>query len=144
MHESILRDLFLGKANAKALSKDIEESRALMSPPGVSYSKTSDGIVKMDSDFDLSRAHLLAVCDAFLSGGLSAIDLEYIAFALIASDRFNWDGDQDNTLAEIVHDWAAPAINYPLNMENIQRCRRWLLGTEKYPDRAGAAREGLQ
>jgi len=139
MHESILRDFFLGKTDATALSKDIDESRALMSPTGVSYSKTSDGIVKMDSDLDLSRAHLLTICDAFLSGSLSATDLEYIAFSLIASDRFNWDGDQDNTLAEILHEWAAPEINYPLNMENIQRCRRWLLGTEKYPDRAAGA-----
>jgi hypothetical protein len=139
MHESILRDFFLGKAEAKTLSKDIGDSVAIMSPPGAPYSKTSDGIVKMDSQVDLSRKHLLILCDAFLSGSLSAIDLEYIAFALIASDKFTWDGDQDNTLAEIINDWAAPEINYPLNVPNIQRCRRWLEGTENYPDRAGAA-----
>jgi hypothetical protein len=138
MHESILRDFFLGKADAKALSKDIEGSLAIMSPPGAPYSKTSDGIVKMDSEVDLSRTHLLILCDAFLSGRLSAIDLEYIAFALIASEKFNWDADQDDTLAAILHDWAAPEINYPLNVENVQRCRRWLEGTEKYPDRVGA------
>lgn len=139
MHESILRDFFLGKTDANALSEDIQESVAIMSPPGARYSKTSDGIVKMDSKFDLSRADLLTVCDAFLTGGLSAVDLEYIAFALIASDGFCWDGDQDNILAEIIYDWAAPEINYPLNVENIQRCRRWLEGAEKYPDRTGAA-----
>jgi len=139
MHESILRDFFLGKAGAKALSKDIEASIAAISPPGAPYSKTSEGIVKMDSEFNLSRANLLTLCDAFLSGGLSAVDLECIAFALIASDGFNWDGDQDNTLAEIINDWAAPQINYPLNVENIQRCRRWLEGTEEYPDRPGLA-----
>jgi hypothetical protein len=139
MHESILRDFFLGKADARALSKDIEESVAAISPPGASYSKTSDGIVKMDSEFALSRANLLNLCDTFLSGGLSAIDLECIAFVLIASDAFKWDADQDNTLAEVLHDWAAPQINYPLNVETIQRCRRWLDGTETYPDRAEAA-----
>jgi hypothetical protein len=139
MHESILRDFFLGKADAKALSKDIEGSVATISPPCASYSKTSEGIVKMDSEFALSRANLVNLCDAFLSGGLSAMDLECIAFALIASDAFKWDADQDNTLAEVLHDWAAPQINYPLNVENIQRCRRWLEGTEKYPDRARAA-----
>lgn len=139
MHEFILRDFFLGKTDGKALSNDIEESVAAMSPPGAPYSKTSDGIVKMESDFDLTRWYLLIVCEAFLSGSLSAIGLEYIAFALIASDRFNWDGDQDNTLAEIINDWAAPEINYPLNVANIERCRRCLLGTEKYPDRAAGA-----
>jgi hypothetical protein len=139
MHESILREFLLGKADATVLSKDVRESVEAISPPGAPYSKTSDGIVKMDSEFDVSRANLLTLCDGFLSGGLSAIDLEYIAFALIASDRFKWDGDQDNTLAEILNDWAAPEINYPLNAENIQRCRRWLEGAEKYPDRAGLA-----
>jgi hypothetical protein len=92
MHESILRDFFLGKAEAKTLSKDIGDSVAIMSPPGAPYSKTSDGIVKMDSQVDLSRKHLLILCDAFLSGSLSAIDLEYIAFALIASDKFTGTG----------------------------------------------------
>ena len=139
MHESILRDFFLGKVDATVLSKDVRESVEAISPPGAPYSKTSDGIVKMDSQFDLSRQHLLVLCDAFLSGGLSAVDLECIAFALIASEKFNWGGDDDNTLIDIINDWAAPEINYPLNAENIQRCRRWLEGSEKYPGRAGAA-----
>jgi hypothetical protein len=139
MHESILRDFFLGKAEAKTLSRDIQDSVPIMSPPGAPYSKTSDGIVKMDSEFDLTRAHLLIACNAFLSGSLSAIDLEYIAFALIASEKFNWDGDEGNTLAEIISDWAAPEINYPLNVENIKRCRRWLEGTEEHPNRARGA-----
>ena len=139
MHESVLRDFFLGKADAKTLSMDIQGSLAIMSPSEAPYSKTSDGISKMDSQLELTRAHLLILCDALLSRALSPIDLEYIAFALIASEKFKWDADQDDTLAAILHDWAAPQINYPLNIENIQRCRRWLEGTEKYPDRAGAA-----
>lgn len=139
MHESVLRDFFLGKADAGELSMDIKESIALMTPPGADYMKTSVGIVRMDSDFDLSRAHLLKVCDEFLVGGLSAIDVEYIAFALIVSDQFIWAADDDATLAEILHDWAAPQINYSLNVENMARCRRLLDGTEKYPARTEAA-----
>jgi len=139
MHESILRDFLLGRVDATVLSKDIRESVAAISPPGAPYSKTSNGIVKMDSQFDLSRKHLLILCDAFLLGDLSGIDLECIAFALIAWEKFTWGGDDDNTLIEIINDWAAPEINYPLNVENIGRCRRWLDGTERYPDRAGVA-----
>jgi hypothetical protein len=51
---------------------------------------------------------------------------------------FTWDGDQDNILASIIGHWSTPEINYPLNVESIQRYRRWLEGTEKYPDWAGA------
>jgi hypothetical protein len=139
MHESMLRDFLLGKADAEALSIDIKGSLDLMSPPDVDFTMTSAGIVKMDTNFDLSRRHLLTLCDAFLSGSLSAIDLQCVGFALIASERFTWDAEQDATLAEILYDWAAPEINYPLNVENIERCRRWLEGTEKYPARADAA-----
>jgi hypothetical protein len=95
MHESIVRDFFLGKADAKILSNDIEESVAAMSPAGAPYSKTSNGIVKMDSQFDISRGNLLTVCDAFLSGSLTAIDLEYIAFALIGKSGARRGGQID-------------------------------------------------
>jgi hypothetical protein len=70
---------------------------------------------------------------------LTAADVEFIGYALNCSSKFTWDGDKDDTLASIINDWAAPEINYPLNVENIQRCRRWLEGSEKYPYRAGAA-----
>jgi hypothetical protein len=139
MHESILRDFFLGKADAKVVSKDIEGARVITSQPGALPVVSRNHIVDMDSAFEVSRANLLAVCSAFLTGSLKARDLEFIGYALACSDRFTWDGDQDNTLASIIYDWAAPEINYPLSVENIQRCRRWLEGTEKYPDRAEAA-----
>ena len=139
MHESILLDFFLGKANAKALSRDIEGSRVITSQAGTLPVVSGNHIVDMDSSFEVSRANLLAVCDSFLTGSLSAADVEFIGYALACSRKFTWDGDRDNTLASIINDWASPEINYSLNAKNIQRCRRWLEGTEKYPDRAGAA-----
>jgi hypothetical protein len=139
VHESILRDFFLGKVDAQVLSRDIEGSRVITSQPGTLPVVSRNHIVDMGSDFEVSRANLVAVCNAFLTGSLKAGDVEFIGYALACSDRFRWDGDQDNTLATIINDWAAPEINYPLNVENIQRCRRWLEGTEKYPDRAEAA-----
>jgi len=139
MHESILRDFFLGKADAKVLAKDIEGSRVITSSPGVLPVTSRNHIVDMDPDFEVSRAHLIAVCDAFLTGSLTAADVEFIGYALASSSKFTWDGDQDDTLASIINDWAAPEINYSLNAENIQRCRRWLQGTENHPDRADAA-----
>jgi hypothetical protein len=139
VHESILRDFFLGKADAEALSKDIEGSRVITSQAGTIPVVTRNHIVDMDSEFEVSRANLIAVCDAFLAGSLKAVDLEFIGYALACSSKFTWDGDLDNTLASVIYDWASPEINYPLNVENVQQCRRWLEGTEKYPDRAGAA-----
>jgi hypothetical protein len=139
MHESILRDFFLRKVDAKVLARDIEGSRVITSQPGALPVVSRNHIIDMDSDFEVSRANLVAVCNAFLTGTLKAGDVNFIGYALACSDRFTWDGDQDNTLASIIEHWSTPEINYPLTVENIQRCRRWLEGTENYPDRAGAA-----
>jgi len=139
MRESILRDFFVGKAHAKVLSTEIDGSRVITSQPGVLPVVSQNHIVDMDSEFEVSRLSLIAVCDAFLAGGLKTGDVEFIGYALACSDWFTWDGDQDNILASIIEHWSTPEINYPLNVENIQRCRRWLEGAEKYPDRAGAA-----
>ncbi len=139
MRESILRDFFVGKAHAKVLSKEIDGSRVITSQPGVLPVVSQNHIVDMYSEFEVSRLSLIAVCDAFLAGGLKTGDVEFIGYALACSDWFTWDGDQDNILASIIEHWSTPEINYPLNVENIQRCRRWLEGAEKYPDRAGAA-----
>lgn len=138
MHESILRDFFLGKADAEVLSKDIEGSRVITSKPDSSPVVSRNHIVDMDSEFEVSRANLIATCDAFIAGSLKAGDLEFIGFVLECSSKFTWDGDQDDTLASVIEDLAAPWINYPLNVENIQRCRRWLKGVEKRPDGAKA------
>ena len=139
MHESILRDFFLGKTDGKVLSKDIEGSRVITSRTGTIPVVSRNHIVDMESEFEVSRANLVAICDAFLAGSLKSSDVEFVGYALVCSGKFTWDGDQDNTLASIINDWADPEINYSLNVENIQRCRRWLEGTERYPDRTEAA-----
>ena len=138
MHEAILRDFFLSKVDAKVLSEDIKGSRVMTSQPGAVPQVSQNHIVDMDSEFELSRPNLVAVCDAFLAGGLKTGDVEFIGYALACSDMFMWDGDQDNILASIIEDWSMHETNYPLNVETIQRCRRWLGGSEKYPDWAGA------
>ena len=138
MHESVLRDFFLGKVGVELLAKDLEGSRLVTSAPGSSPVTTANRIVDMESDFEVSRENLLALCDAFLARRLCADDLKFVGFVLACSDKFTWDGNQDDTLAEIINNWAAPEINYSLTAENIERCRRLLQGTENYPDRTGA------
>jgi hypothetical protein len=66
-------------------------------------------------------------------GDLPADALHTIGFALEASDRFQWDGDEDEVLANVIADWSCPEINYPLTVENVHRFRAWLTRTEPYP-----------
>jgi hypothetical protein len=75
----------------------------------------------------------IALCDAVLDGELPPEALEIIGFALLASDRFFWDGDENPVLVDVIHDWSAPEVNYPLTQESVKRFRRWLSGQEQYP-----------
>jgi hypothetical protein len=75
----------------------------------------------------------VALCDAVIHGDLPADSLHTIGFALMASDRFQWDGDKDEVLADVIADWSCPEINYSLTVENVQRFRGWLTRAEPYP-----------
>ena len=82
-------------------------------------------IEDMHVPFLVNRQHLIMLYDAYLSTSLTADGLNTIAFALMASDHFEWD---DDTLGEVLSDWSAPEINFPLNLETIKMHRTWLTG----------------
>jgi len=84
----------------------------------------------------------VALCDAVLKGDLPADGLRTIGFALMASDRFHWDGDKDAVLPDVIGYWSCPEINYPLTVENVQRFRAWLTRTEPYPAKPTQRRHG--
>jgi hypothetical protein len=87
------------------------------------------------AEFPLTRECLLKLCGAALEGELPPAALSTIAFTLVATDRFLWDADEDDVLAAVIYDWAGPPrIFYELTPENLQRCRRWLLNEERYPN----------
>ncbi len=92
-------------------------------------------ISDMAEYFVIRPEHAVRLCDAVLQGDLPPDDLATIGFALMASEKFHWDGDRDEVLAEVIADWAAPEINYPLTTTNIELFRRWLLGIEPYPQK---------
>jgi hypothetical protein len=58
--------------------------------------------------------------------------LNTIAFALQASDAFEW---QDEVLGEVLADWSAPEVNFELNAETLNTHRDWLLGYSEPPVR---------
>jgi len=136
MREQRLRDFFEGKAPAAELARDVEGST---NASGL-LSKVS--IEDMAEPFTVSSAMAIRLCDAVLSGELPAADLRTIGFVLQASDKFEWDGDEDEVLAEVISDWSAPEINYPLTTDNVRRFRAWLAREEPYPARPPLADSG--
>ena len=126
MREVILRDFFLGRTTPETLAKDVLGSVKRIAPI-----KFSVEIEDMDEEFSVTREMLVSLCDAVLSGQFPAHELSTIGFALEASDRFTWDGE--DLTGRVIDDWACPEINYALTLESVQMFRNWLLGLQPYP-----------
>lgn len=123
MREDLLKRYFMTEVQAADLVEDLRNSVTHLNPI---VSKVA--IEDMQNSFLVSRQHLMMLCDAFLSAKLTSEALNTIAFALIASDHFEWD---DDTMGEVLHDWSAPEINFPLNEETIKMHRSWLTNTAR-------------
>ncbi len=126
MREIVLRDFFLGQATTEALAKDVLGSVKQIGPI-----KFSVEIEDMDEEFSVTREMLVSLCDAVLSRKFPAPELSTIGFALEASERFIWNGE--DLMGRVIDDWACPEINYPLTLENVQRFKNWLLELGPYP-----------
>lgn len=127
MREEELRQYFLGQRSDSELSQDLIGSVAQ-----IDQIVSSVQIVDMQESFCVTRSHLVKLCDAFIRRALSPSDLSVLAFALLASDTFEWD---DEIVSEILSDWSAPEVNYVLNADTINMHRDWLLGYAKPSER---------
>lgn len=85
----------------------------------------------MSRHFLVTAEMLVRLCEAALAGQLSPLSLSTVAFAIIASDHFEWE---DALVAAVLHDWSSPEINDPLHPDNLERFRAWLMRDEPYPE----------
>jgi len=128
MRERVLRDFFENKATAAELAQDVAGS---ISQKTETISAVS--IEDMDGEFAVNATMLVRLCDRVLQGDLEPDALHTIGFALMASDAFCWDADEDDVLANVIGDWSCPEVNYPLTLENVSHFRAWLMRSEPYP-----------
>jgi hypothetical protein len=135
MREEVLRQFFEGELTARELAQDVVGSIKKASSKGSTVS-----VENMDRDLKVTTEMARRLCDAVLSGELPADDLHTIGFALQASEKFYWDGDEDEVLAEVLADWSCPEVNYPLTVENVRRFKNWLTRAEPYPAKPPIAR----
>ena len=124
MHESVLRDYFLGRINESLLNDDLAGSVIQ-----TSYDVTTHYVSPMDGHFHVERSHLVKLCDAVLVGRLDPRHLEIIGYCLVASDHFVLppESNVDDVVRETAYEWASPEINLPLTVTNIAKFRNRLL-----------------
>jgi hypothetical protein len=128
MTEKTLRDYFDGEIDSDELSIDLKDSQKR-----TSYDVTTYYLDKLEEgEFEVTREHLVKLCDEVISGKLSATDLNTIAFAIIASDYFTWDGHsiEGGRVANVIFEWENPEIGYDITVKNVRLWKEYLLTGE--------------
>ena len=127
MREEELRRYFMGEASVSQLAEDISGSVVK-----IDDLQSEILIADMQSSFSLQRDHVIRLCEAFLERALTPEALTTVAFALQASDAFEWE---DEVISEVLSDWSAPEVNFELNAETLNMHRDWLLCFDEPPVR---------
>lgn len=123
MKEEILRKYFSGEIGVDSLRNDL--NGAIFTENGV----THHIIEEMQNEYEVTAKHLIKLCDDVLGCNLEATSLQPIAFCLLASNYFQWDVERDDIsliLSDIIYEWSAPEINFPLTLENVKQYRKRL------------------
>ncbi len=128
MQEEELRRYFLGEVSASELTRDLQGAVV-----HVDDLSSIVHIADMQGTFLLNRPHVIKLCSAFQERALNPEQIHAIAFALLASDTFEWD---DDVISEVLSDWSAPEINFELNDETMTMHQGWLLGMSEPPPRS--------
>jgi hypothetical protein len=101
----MLKRFFIGGETVDRLAEDLSDAAIR-----IDQVHSTIQIADMDGVFALTSDHMVLLCDATLSKALTAEALSTIAFALLASDHFEWN---DEAISEVLQDWSCPEINFP-------------------------------
>ncbi|MBS1669153.1 MAG: hypothetical protein JST58_17390, partial [Bacteroidetes bacterium] len=125
MKEQTLFDYFQSKATVEELAVELK-----LAQQRTSYDTTTVYVSPMDIDtqFEITKHHLIKLCDDTLNGNLTTADINTIAFAIITSEFFTLDNDAENAsiIENVLEDWDNPETGYPLTLDNMRNWKDYL------------------
>jgi hypothetical protein len=127
MNEQTLRDYFDDLISTDILYMDVEgcEVRTFHN-----VIRTSIENINEDGEYIITRSLLLKLCNDVLARNLKPNHLTTISFALICSDYFQWDTNDDEVVTNVIFDWDNSDINYPVTIENLKKWKHYLITNE--------------
>ena len=117
MREQKLKEYLENSLTVEEFMMDLENSQHKSG-----YDTTSFHIEQIEEgEFEITKSHLIKICDDFLQGKLHPMDVNTIAFAFMFSDYFTWNGESQDgkIISEIIYDWDNPEIGFDLTKENL-------------------------
>jgi len=123
MKESLLKMYFWGQIAPSSLKAFLDPVRQ------TSVLRTGEHFeFDLLEEYEVALADLKMICDHFLCGELGAVDVEALAFFLLASDNFVWDKGTEAgaVIAQIIHHWNCPEICFPITPHNMRIISRGL------------------
>lgn len=123
MKEEVLLKYLQNEIPIAELATDLEGAQRK-----TSYDVTSVYVdpIKTESEFEVTREHLLLLCNEALNGKLAVEDLNTIAFAVLTSEFFTHDED-DEIVDRVLFEWVNPEIGFPLRLENLKKWKLLLV-----------------
>ena len=130
MKEQKLKEYFENLISAEQFSEDLKNSQEKTSNDVTSV--YVDQLKSENEEFEITRPHLIKICDDILCEKLLPIDANTIAFALSFSEYFIWDSETENgeIISNVIFDWDNPEIGFDLTKENFVRWKEYLVSGE--------------
>ncbi|GET24281.1 hypothetical protein [Prolixibacter sp. NT017] len=125
MKEQTLKDYFDEKVTVDTLATDLKDSQQ---KTGYDTSSVCVDQIKEEGEYQVTRKHLLKLCNDTIKGHLTPGDLNTVAFALLASEYFTWDSETGNgdIVSTTTYDWDNPDLNFDLTIDNLKLWREYL------------------
>jgi hypothetical protein len=122
MKEQLLLDYFQNKASIELLIDDLKDSQQK-----TGYDTTTVYVTPIEGEgsFFVTKTHLLQLCNEAIIGKLSFENLNTIAFAVITSDFFETD-ENDEIINRVLFEWDNPEIGFALTIDNMKKWKELL------------------
>ena len=132
MKEQVLLEYFEDKVSVETLADDLKDSQR---KTGFDTTSVYINPLEKEGSFIVTKTHLLQLCKEVIQGKLSFENLNTIAFAVITSEYFIYD-ENDEIVDRVLFEWDNPEIGFPLNIDNIKKWKDLLeLGVDSFNPR---------
>jgi hypothetical protein len=122
MKEQVLLKYLQNEISVAELAADLQGAQRK-----TSYDVTSVYVdpIKTEGEFQVTKAHLLLLCNDVINGKLTLKDLNTVAFVVFTSEFFTHDED-DEVVDRVLFEWDNPEIGFPLTIDNLTKWKHLL------------------